>query len=120
MVSRMPWLATPPREATGPVVDPCGLALWFDPGPGLVPSTDVQAAGVVLTGCPAVLTGPLDRSQAPGWPGTPRANSVKVVPPAPVSDGMAAPSEVTGMTVWSGGARRSEERRVGKECRSRW
>ena len=30
---------------------------------------DAQAAGVALTGCPAALTGPLDRSQAPGWPG---------------------------------------------------
>ena len=59
----------------------------------------------MLTGCPAALTGPLDRSQAPGWPGMVMANSVKIVPPAPVSDGMAAPSEVTGMTTWSGGAR---------------
>jgi hypothetical protein len=61
----MPWLARQPRKATGPVVDPCGLALWFAP----VLPTDAQAAGVVLTGCPAVLTGPLDRSQAPGWLG---------------------------------------------------
>src|SRR6266550_1527209 len=105
MASRMPWLARQPRKATGPVVAPCGLAPWFAPGLGLVPSTDVQTAGVVLTGCPAALTGPLDRSQAPGWPGMLRANSVKIVPPAPVSDGRAAPSEVTGRTVRSGGAR---------------
>ena len=29
-----------------------------------------QAAGIVLTGCPAALMAPLDRIQAPGWPGT--------------------------------------------------
>lgn len=33
-------------------------------------SSAMQAAGVVLTGCPVALTGPLDRSHAPGWPGT--------------------------------------------------
>jgi hypothetical protein len=42
---------------------------------------DAQAAGVVLTGCPAALTGPLDRSQAPGWPGMFTAKSVNVLPP---------------------------------------
>ncbi len=60
---------------------------------------------MVLVACPAALTGPLDRSQAPGWPEMLMARSVKVVPPGPVCDGRAFPSEVTGITAWSGGAR---------------
>src|SRR5579862_8841631 len=100
----MPWRVMQVTTALGP--DPAGAPC---PPCVLCPTpvfpTDVQAAGVVLVAWPAALTGPLDRSQAPGWPRMVLACSVKVVPPGPVCDGRAFPSAVIGMTVWSGGAR---------------
>src|SRR5580704_3357897 len=91
MVSRMPWLARQSGKAE--------RLFSID--------SVVQAAGVVLTGCLVALTGPLDRSHAPGWPGTSVAVSVKVLPPGPVS---ARPrpefsSEAIEMTVWRAGIR---------------
>jgi hypothetical protein len=83
MASRMPWLARQATKAAGPCPGgkafPCAPALWP------VFPTDVQAAGVVLTGCPAALTGPLDRSQAPGWPGRDENDQV-VADPFEVGD----------------------------------
>src|SRR5580704_14098435 len=70
---------------------------------GLAADTAMQAAGVLLTGCPAALTGPLDSSQAPGWPGTPWVVRLKVLPPGPVIGPLF--TEVTGMTMWSAWAR---------------
>ena len=44
--------------------------------PALAFASDTQAAGVVLVPRPVALMGPLDRSQAPGWPGMPLARRV--------------------------------------------
>jgi hypothetical protein len=49
-----------------------------EPGPAAEPGCEPmapdiagsQAAGMVLTGCPAALTPSLEMIQAPGWPGT--------------------------------------------------
>src|SRR5215831_2355607 len=55
----MPWLARQLSSARG-----------GPPGPRPPGIADSQAAGMVLTGCPAALTAPLEVIQAPGWPGT--------------------------------------------------
>ena len=78
----MPGWASP--ASTGVPGCPCALRPTCVPMLAAVPvavaalafASDMQAAGVVLAGCPAALTGPLDRSQAPGWPGMPLARSV--------------------------------------------
>src|SRR5580700_3899443 len=108
MASRIPWLPRQAKKPAGPVAGapepPCEA--WLVPVFTLpVFAIDAQAAGVALTGCPAALTGPLDRSQAPGRPGRLTAKSVKVLPPGPVWAGEKSPCEVTGMATWSGGAR---------------
>ncbi len=56
----------------------------------------VQAAGVVLTGCPAALTGPLDRIHAPNWPGRLVATIVNVLPPGPVAPAGKVPQRPPG------------------------
>src|ERR1700722_9424744 len=85
----MPWSARQPTK------------------PELLFSTDgvKQMAGAVLTACPAALTVPLERSQAPGWPGRFWVSSTKLLPELPVLcvDPEVLSSEVTGMTVWLGG-----------------
>src|SRR6266487_3410733 len=86
MASRMPWLVRQPGKS----------GLFSIDGA-------VQAAGVVLTGCPAALTGPLDRIHAPNWPGRLVATSVKVLPPGPVAPPASVP-KFTEMSVRSAGA----------------
>src|SRR3974390_21964 len=85
----MPWLARQSRKA--------GEAFLIDGA--------VQAAGVVLVACPAALTAPLDRSQAPGWPGRSRAPRLKRLPFRPPCWSEMLFSEVTGMAVWRAGKR---------------
>src|SRR5579872_2026524 len=62
----------------------------------------VQAAGVVLTGFPAALTGPLDRIHAPNWPGRLVATSVKVLPPGPVAPPAKFPGVTETTARWAG------------------
>src|ERR1022692_3044637 len=82
----MPWLVRQGVQA--------GLPLS---APGL------QAAGLVLTGCPAALTAPLESIQAPGWLGrnwTPNAK----VPLGPMRVGSWV-KELIAAVVWSGAKR---------------
>src|ERR1700722_7601742 len=83
----MPWLVRQPSKS------------------GLLSIDDaVQAAGGVVTGRAAAVTGPLDRIHAPNWPGRLVATSVKVLPPAPVGPPASFP-KATEMTVRSAGAK---------------
>src|ERR1017187_2327450 len=62
-----------------------------------------QAAGLVLTGCPAALTAPEERIQAPGWLGRKSRVNPKV-PLGPMRVGSWV-MELIAAVVWSGGKR---------------
>src|ERR1022692_2149520 len=86
MASRIPRLAMQAPRLVG------ALFPFAGGGPG-------QAAGAVVTGCPAALMGPLERIQASGRPGTVVAVSVPtLIDAAWKNDGPLT-------TVWSGGRR---------------
>src|SRR5580692_1656711 len=86
----MPWLARQSKNA----------------GPAFCIDGAVQAVGVVMVAWPAALTVPLERTQAPGWPGRSSAPRLKVLWFGWALCNSDTPSsEAIGMTVWLAGIR---------------
>ena len=80
-----------------------------------------MSAIVVLVGC-----GNMGRAMLEGWlaAGKLKPEQVLVVEPAPAlrarAEALGVKAVTDGAEIAAGAAPRSEERRVGKECRSRW